>query len=57
MSLLADYTDPRLNNRLLGAWGGYSLVEARNVCAAPKGMVFESFWSEMGIDFDHFGLK
>ena len=24
---------------------------------APKGMVFEPFCSEIGIDFHHFGLK
>ena len=27
------------------------------VCVAPKGMVFEPFWSEIGTDIDHFGLK
>ena len=27
------------------------------LCAAPKGMIFEPFWSEIGIDFGHFGLK
>lgn len=27
------------------------------MCAAPKGMVFKRFWSEKGIDFDHFGVK
>ena len=37
--------------------GGYSPISAIEVCAAPKGMVFEPFWSENGIDFDHYGLK
>ena len=29
------------------------------MCAAPKGMVFEPFSSDLktGIDFDHYGLK
>ena len=42
-----------------GGGGGTPLYQLYRYvpCAAPKGMVFEPFWSEMGIDFDHFGLK
>ena len=28
-----------------------------SVCAAPKGMDFESFGLKTGIDFTHFGLE
>ena len=27
---------------------GYSIIWAEEVCAAPKGMVFQPFWSEIG---------
>ena len=31
--------------------GGYSLFYAILVCAVPKGMVFDPFWSEIGNRF------
>ena len=34
--------------------GGYSLIQALQVCAAPKGMIFLAV---LGISFDRFGLK
>ena len=38
--------------------GEFSLIRAVNVCATPKGMGFQPFWSKIsGIDFGHFGLK
>ena len=37
--------------------GGVSLIQARQVRAAPKGIVLRLFGFETGIDFVHFGLK
>ena len=34
--------------------GGYYPISGIQVCAAPKGVVFEPFWSENDIDFKHF---
>ena len=31
--------------------GGYSLIQAIQVCAAPKGMLFQPFWSKKGYQF------
>lgn len=31
--------------------GVYAVIEAIEVCAAPKGVAFESFWSEIGYRF------
>ena len=31
--------------------GGYSLIWAIQVCAAPKGRVFQPFWSQIGYRF------
>ena len=39
------------------AGGAVSLIQARQVRAAPKGMVLRLFGFETGIDFVHFGLK
>ena len=36
--------------------GGHSLYKLYRYGAAPKGMVFVPFWSELH-DFDRFGLK
>ena len=42
----------------VGGGGGIPLYKPYEVCAAPMGMVFEQFWSEIGrTNFDHFGLK
>ena len=41
--------------------GGDSLIWAIQVCAAPKGMVFQPFWAQIGYRFQpfcrHFGHK
>ena len=38
-TLFYEHFSPR------GGGGGYSLIWAIQVCAAPKGMVFQPFWS------------
>ena len=35
--------------------GGYSLIQAMEVCIAPKGMFFAPFGLKTGRDFAHFG--
>ena len=39
-----------------GGGGVVPYISYIGICR-PKGMVFEPFWSENGVDFDHYGLK
>ena len=36
---------------VLPGGGGYSFRQVIQVCAAPKGMIFQPFWSEIGYQF------
>ena len=56
--LLLNWVYMSLTLILPGGGGGVLRYIVYQVCAAPKGIVFEPFWSENGyIDFDNFCLQ
>ena len=48
---LKTFESVEQSTKLEGGGRGYSPISAILVCAAPKGMVFEPFWSENGYKF------
>ena len=38
-------------------WVGYSPIQPKQVCAAPKGRLFAPFGLKTGIDFAHFNME